>query len=84
MGAIAYVLWRLRDRYRPGILFALYLVLAGAERFLVEFVRRNEAVALGLTQPQLISLAMVAAGALWLVLVSRRTGLRRDAEAAVA
>ena len=28
---------------RPGVLFACYLVLAGAERFLVEFVRRNDA-----------------------------------------
>src|SRR5262245_50747471 len=28
MGLIAYALWRLRDRFRPGILFALYLVLS--------------------------------------------------------
>ena len=42
MGVVAFVLWRLRDRFRPGILFALYLVLAGLERFLVEFVRRND------------------------------------------
>ena len=53
MGLVTYVLWRLRDRFRPGLLFALYLVLAGAERFLVEFVRRNDDVALGLTQAQL-------------------------------
>ena len=26
MGVVAYVLWRLRDRFRPGMLFALYLV----------------------------------------------------------
>ena len=45
MGLVAYALWRLRDRYRPGILFALYLVFAGAERFLVEFIRRNDDVA---------------------------------------
>ena len=29
MGAVALVLWNLRDRVRPGMLFALYLVLAG-------------------------------------------------------
>ena len=29
MGLIAWVLWRLRDRFRPGMLFALYLVLSG-------------------------------------------------------
>jgi phosphatidylglycerol:prolipoprotein diacylglycerol transferase len=68
MGLIALVLWRLRHRYRPGTLFGLYLVLAGAERFLVEFVRRNEPVLLGLTQPQVISVVMIAAGGafLWL------------------
>ena len=30
MGIVAIVLWRLRDRFRPGILFALYLIAAGA------------------------------------------------------
>jgi phosphatidylglycerol---prolipoprotein diacylglyceryl transferase len=79
MGLIALVLWRLRDRLRPGLLFALYLLLAGTERFLVEFIRRNDDVALGLTQPQLISLAMMVAGGLWLVLGSRRAP--RPAEA---
>jgi phosphatidylglycerol:prolipoprotein diacylglycerol transferase len=62
-GLIALVLWQLRDRFRPGVLFALYLVLAGLERLLVEFIRRNEEVILGLTQPQLVSVAMIAGGA---------------------
>ena len=62
MGLVTYALWRLRDRFRPGLLFALYLVLAGAERFLVEFIRRNDDVALGLTQAQLLSVAMIVAG----------------------
>ena len=42
MGLGAYILWQLRDRFRAGILFAIYLVYAGAERLLVEFVRRND------------------------------------------
>jgi len=75
MGLVAFVLWRLRDRYRPGLLFALYLVLAGLERFLVEFVRRNDDVALGLTGPQWISLAMIAAGGAWLFLARRSAPL---------
>ena len=66
MGLTALVLWRLRDRFRPGILFALYLVLAGVERLLVEFVRRNEDVALGLTLAQLVSVGMVVSGAAWI------------------
>ena len=44
MGGVAFVLWRWRDRFRPGILFAFYLVFAGIERFLIEFIRRNDAV----------------------------------------
>jgi phosphatidylglycerol:prolipoprotein diacylglycerol transferase len=66
MFALAAVLWRLRDRFKPGTLFALYLVGAGLERFLVEFVRRNDAIALGLTQAQWIALAIIAAGGIWL------------------
>ena len=68
MLALAAVLWRLRDRWRPGTLFAVYLIGSGLERFLVEFVRRNPAVALGLTQPQLIALALMILGGGWLLL----------------
>jgi len=73
MGLVALVLWHLRDRLRAGVLFALYLVLAGLERFLVEFLRRNPESALGLTTAQLISIVMVVAGAVWLA----RTASRR-------
>ncbi len=74
MALVAYVLWRLRDRLTGGRLFALYLVISGVERFLVEFIRRNDDVALGLTQAQLISVAMVIAGAAWLVYTRRGAG----------
>jgi phosphatidylglycerol:prolipoprotein diacylglycerol transferase len=66
MGGVAYLLWRLRNRLTGGRLFALYLLLAGIERFLVEFIRRNDDVAIGLTEAQLISIVMIAGGALWL------------------
>jgi phosphatidylglycerol---prolipoprotein diacylglyceryl transferase len=62
MGIAGVVLWRLRDRFAPGVLFGLYLIFAGIERFLVEFIRRNEEIVAGLTQPQLISLALLALG----------------------
>jgi phosphatidylglycerol:prolipoprotein diacylglycerol transferase len=67
MGGVAWYLWHIRDRVRPGGLFALYLVLSGAERFLVEFLRRNDRVVVGLTVPQLFALAMMVAGSAWLV-----------------
>ena len=76
MGLITYALWRLRDRFRPGLLFALYLVLAGTERFLIEFIRRNDDVAVGLTQAQLISVAMILAGGVWLAVKANRGELR--------
>ena len=71
MGLVALALWRLRDRFRPGILFALWLVLSGVERVLVEFIRRNERIALGLTLAQLLSILMLAAGAVWLLRAER-------------
>jgi phosphatidylglycerol:prolipoprotein diacylglycerol transferase len=72
MGTVAIVLWRLRDRLAPGGLFALYLVLAGIERLLIELIRRNDSVVAGLTLAQLVSIAMIAAGSAWLV-ARRRT-----------
>jgi phosphatidylglycerol:prolipoprotein diacylglycerol transferase len=72
MGLVALVLWRWRDRFRPGLLFALYLILAGVERLLVEFIRRNDEVIAGLTAPQLQSLAMIVAGGVWFALAGRR------------
>jgi phosphatidylglycerol---prolipoprotein diacylglyceryl transferase len=80
MGLVALALWRLRDRFAPGGLFALYLVLAGTERLLVEFVRRNSHVVIGLTLPQLISIAMILAGAAWIA----TRGLRPREVAAAA
>ena len=75
MGLVAYVLWRLRDRVKPGILFALYLVIGGIERFLIEFLRRNEDAALGLTAAQLESLGLMVAGLVYIAVLQRRGGL---------
>jgi phosphatidylglycerol:prolipoprotein diacylglycerol transferase len=75
MCLVAYLLWWLRDRVRPGVVFALYLVLSGLERFLVEFIRRNSEVLAGLTAPQLESLGLLAIGVVWLSLLLRRGGV---------
>jgi phosphatidylglycerol:prolipoprotein diacylglycerol transferase len=76
MGLGAWLLWRARDVFRPGVLFAWYLVLVGAERFLVEFLRRNEPVLGGLTEAQITSLVTLIAGVAWLVGAARTGGLR--------
>jgi phosphatidylglycerol:prolipoprotein diacylglycerol transferase len=72
------VLWRLRHRVAPLRLFALYLVLSGVERFAVEFVRRNDHVLIGLTQPQLWGAALALVG------VASWFGLRAAAPASRA
>ena len=79
MGAFALLLWRWRNRWQPGTLMAVYLIGAGLERFLVEFVRRNPDAALGLTQPQLVAVVMMLAGGAWLVF--RRGALTAPATA---
>lgn len=76
MCLLAYGLWRLRDRVRPGVIFGLYLLGSGLERLLVEFVRRNKEILLGLTQPQLESLVLMAIGAAWLWVLARRDGFQ--------
>jgi phosphatidylglycerol:prolipoprotein diacylglycerol transferase len=65
MGLVTWFLWSRRHAWRPGRLFAAWLFLAGLERFLIEFIRRNDEVLLGLTQPQFIAIAMVLAGGAW-------------------
>jgi phosphatidylglycerol:prolipoprotein diacylglycerol transferase len=73
MCLLAYFLWKLRDRVRPGVVLGLYLVLSGLERLLVEFIRRNKEVLLGLTAPQLESVVLMIIGVVVLVLIGYRT-----------
>ena len=55
--------WVIGPRFkREGPLMFAYAVLAGIERFLVEFIRTNEPAALGLTQQQWIAIAMFVVG----------------------
>jgi len=76
MGLVAWWLWRMRDRFRPGALFAFYLLLSGLERLMVEFLRRNHRIVVGLTAPQLESVVLMIAGSVWLLAMARRGGLR--------
>jgi phosphatidylglycerol:prolipoprotein diacylglycerol transferase len=59
-----FILWRLRDhKHAEGWLFGLYLVLAGAERFFIEFLRAKDDRILGpLTVAQAISLSLAVLG----------------------
>jgi phosphatidylglycerol:prolipoprotein diacylglycerol transferase len=75
MCLLAYFLWKLRDRVRPGVVLGLYLLFSGLERLLVEFIRRNKEVLAGLTAPQLESVVLMVIGAVLLVAMARRGGL---------
>jgi phosphatidylglycerol:prolipoprotein diacylglycerol transferase len=66
------VLWRLRGhRHAEGWLFGVYCVLAGAERFVIEFFRAKDDRFFGpLTAAQVIALAIAAVGVV--VMLARR------------
>jgi prolipoprotein diacylglyceryltransferase len=78
MGLILFaLLWSLRKKLRPyGALFALYLIVNGIERFLIEQIRVNnemELFGLNPTQAEVIAIGLVLVGiALWAFLVQRR------------
>jgi prolipoprotein diacylglyceryltransferase len=59
--AWALIRWR-RHGVPDRIVFGRYLVLAGALRFAIEFIRVNEPVAGPFTLAQLISAALAVAG----------------------
>jgi len=70
------VLWSIRKRtYPDGTIFWLYLVMAPIARFLIEFVRVNPPVFLGLSQSQLISVGLVMIGS-WKLLSARTLTVR--------
>ena len=60
---VFWVLWKLGERARPvGWLTGLYLVLTGVGRFLVEFVRINPKIYLGMSNAQVAALGSVVVG----------------------
>jgi prolipoprotein diacylglyceryltransferase len=71
-----FFLWSIRKRLKtPGNLFAVYLILNGAERFLIEHIRVNSKYNIfGLhpTQAELISAALVIAGVAILWTLNRK------------
>lgn len=62
------ILWRYRNhKHAEGWLFGLYCVLAGIERFVIEFVRaKDDRFIGGLTVAQVIALLFAVGGAVWM------------------
>jgi phosphatidylglycerol:prolipoprotein diacylglycerol transferase len=62
------ILYAIRKRdYPNGTMFCLYLVGASTARFLVEFLRLNPVISMGMTQAQLIAIVLFLGGISWLV-----------------
>ncbi len=84
--AMAYTaigLWLFSKRKQDlpqGTLFALYLIMSSVARFLVEFIRVNPKVALGLTEAQLVAIALFVGAGVWLI--RHRVGPSPQGEAA--
>lgn len=75
--AIFAALWILRRRpMAAGMLFAIYLVLSGLERFLVEFIRINPEYG-SLSQAQWISIGMMILGTWMFMSLKGKTPARR-------
>lgn len=62
------ILWRYRShKHAEGWLFGFYCVLAGVERFVIEFVRaKDDRFVAGLTVAQVIALLFAVGGGLWM------------------
>jgi len=60
-------LWKIRDRIKaPGVMFGIYMILAGVERFFIELIRVNtlyHVAGVPFTQAEMISVLMVLGGA---------------------
>ena len=71
------VLWSIRKRIKsPGIMFGIYLILNGLERFIIELIRVNNTYTIfGLhpTQAEIISLSLVLIG-VGLIIYARQKG----------
>jgi phosphatidylglycerol:prolipoprotein diacylglycerol transferase len=82
---IAAFLWRLGTRglssAKPkGEIFCYFLILTGAARFLVEFIRINPRVLYGLTNAQVVSVVSIVVGAVLIVWL--KFGAQKSSEAA--
>jgi phosphatidylglycerol:prolipoprotein diacylglycerol transferase len=74
MGLVMFgIIWRMRDhKHAEGWLFGVYCVLAGVERFIVEFFRaKDDRFVAGLTYAQMISIGFVVIGMIWLAVFWR-------------
>lgn len=58
------ILWSIRKKFVPGVLFSIYFIFAGLERFSIESIRVNpdQFKGVAFTQAEIISMVMVLLG----------------------
>ena len=60
------ILWYYRKKFKvDGKLFFIYLILSGAARLMVEFIRLNPKIIFGLSEAQLISVILITIGVIF-------------------
>ena len=73
-------LWLIRRKIKvPGVMFSIYLIVNGIERFLVETIRVNSTYSIfGFhpTQAELISSGLVITGLLGLIVFSKKAQIK--------
>jgi len=75
---IFFILWKLRKKDMPdGKLFSIYLILSGAARLSIEFIRLNPELLFGLSQAQLISVVLILAGSYGVYYFSTNKDLKK-------
>jgi phosphatidylglycerol---prolipoprotein diacylglyceryl transferase len=73
------VLWWLRNKVKPGILFFIYIIGYSISQIIVFFWRDNEVLFLGLKQAQITAMAVILATLILFIFYSRRRPLQQQA-----
>lgn len=72
-----FLLWSIRGKIKvPGVMFGIYMILAGVERFLIELIRVNTKYHIGgleFTQAELISVILVLGGIILIAVAKRNS-----------
>ncbi len=62
---ILFLLFKFRKKFvNDGMMFAVYLILSGTARFIVEFIRVNPRILFSLSEAQVISIVLIGLGVL--------------------
>jgi phosphatidylglycerol:prolipoprotein diacylglycerol transferase len=72
MTVVFVIIWKIRKKPTPnGWLFSIYLILAGSERFLIEFIRRTTPSPIPhLSVAQVMAIVVIAVGVIKLIQIN--------------